>query len=286
MELNIQKSIFLVVLYNKEVKDSNTINTLIAKGLHDVKIVIHNNGPLNISLSINQLEDFASKGIKVQLINSISNKPLAILYNDFISSQPGYSKYIILDDDSEITASFLEATLSDQYDLEVPKIISRHDNVTYYPISDGSVVTNDGFIPVKGTHSIGSGLIITRKLVGIFERNNLNLFDEHYALYGVDISLFRRMWKLADLGEIIKIRSSSTLIHSLSRIESAESEFRRLERAMDFAISVRRYPTARLYLSFCKKTLTNLSRFRFKDVYLMMSCFISGRHPRCRDWSN
>lgn len=44
--------------------------------------------------------------------------------------------------------------------------------------------------------SIGSGLVIYKSLVECFRKDNLKLFDERYALYGVDYSFFRRIQRI------------------------------------------------------------------------------------------
>lgn len=170
------------------------------------------------------------------------------------------------------------------YDLELPKIVSRVDQVIYYPLHYDCVVNHNGFIEVVGTHSIGSGLIFTKDLVLTFQKHNLKLFDEHYALYGVDVSLFRRMWRLVKQGEHFKLKSSCVLLHSLSRTEGPESKFRRTERLIDFAISVRRYPSLRSYASFIKKGGRQLIGFNFSDIKIMLVSYISGIHPRSKKW--
>lgn len=284
MKKNKNKVIFLVVLYNKEVSESKTVNSLMDFDVEDFNLLIFNNGPKEISLTEQEKLDFSSKGLIVKLVNSTNNKPLAKLYNDFLDDNPGFNKYIILDDDSELTSSYISSLNHDDYDIEIPKIVSKHDHLVYYPISNGAVITNNGFVSVDGTHSIGSGLVINHSLLDVFKNHNMKLFDENFALYGVDVSLFRRMWILSNKGVSIKVKSSSSLVHSLSRLEGKESDFRRHERVIDFAISVRRYPSVRSYLSFIKKMIISASHFRIKDMSLMLTCFIKGSHPRCRTW--
>jgi len=279
------KVAILVVLYDKQVDDSSTIKTLLDAELRDTMLVVHNNGPVSISISQDLSNKFSLFNTSISLVNCINNKPLSMLYNDFISTYSYFDKFILLDDDSEVTSSFINALYEDDYDLEIPKIVSRSDEVTYYPLSNGKVITHDGFIPVAGTHSIGSGLMFTNRFVSIFNKHNMKLFDENYALYGVDVSLFRRMWYLNSLGEVFKMKTSSTIIHSLSRTEQKQSTFRHTERLIDYAISVRRYPSIRAYASFIKKGLKQLIKFKFKDFTLMCSSFISGVHPRSKSWN-
>ncbi|PRD16798.1 glycosyltransferase family 2 protein [Pantoea coffeiphila] len=278
------KIAIVVVLYNKEINESATIRTLVEKGLNNVYLTIHNNGPKNIAAPTEFLELLSLRCIVVNVENCIENKPLSNLYNDFIESHADFDKFILLDDDSEITQSFMDSIEKDDYDLEIPKIVSRVDNQVYYPISNGHVITDDCFLDVQGTSSIGSGLLFTKRLVNVFSKHNLKLFDENYALYGVDVSLFRRMWNLNRKGEVFKLKTSSSILHSLSRAEGQESAFRSNERLIDYAITARRYPTPRLYASFLKRGLKQLVGMRFREFFQMCGYFISGVHPRSKMW--
>ena len=91
------KIIFLIVLYNKVIEESTTVKTLLESDIADAKIIIHNNGPAEVSLSSHILNAFNEKDINVELVNCIQNKPLNILYNQFLSSNPSYEKYVLLE---------------------------------------------------------------------------------------------------------------------------------------------------------------------------------------------
>ncbi|WP_227536752.1 glycosyltransferase family 2 protein [Klebsiella michiganensis] len=281
--MNIKVAI-IVVIYNKSVEKSNTINTLLSAKLFDATIIIHNNGPENIALPNDVFQACRERNIKINLINCISNKPLSFVYNDFIEQYCCFDKLIILDDDSEITELFINSIYDEECDIQLPQIISREDGKIYYPMENGKVIVSKTILNPKVTHSIGSGLIIDRNVVTIFKENSLRLFDEHYALYGVDVSLFRRIWELSNRGISFKLKSSSYIIHSLSRTEGVESPFRRKERLIDFAITVKRYGSLRSKMSFCKKTLINLLSLKFDDIAVMYDAYIHGSHPRCREY--
>ncbi|HHT5678566.1 TPA: glycosyltransferase family 2 protein [Raoultella planticola] len=274
---------FVVVLYDKKIVDSTTIKTLLSSGITDVTVVIHNNGPKEISLDSNILFEFTSKNINLKLSNSISNQPLSVIYNNFIEEFSYFDKFVIFDDDSEITPSFINAIYDCGYDVQLPLIISRGDGKIYYPMVNNKSVEGEGLFNPKDTHSIGSGLIIDKRVVDIFKSKDIQLFDEHYALYGVDISFFRRIRLISGDGEVFIFKTSSRLIHSLSRTEGEESIFRRKERLIDFAITVRRYPSLRGWLSYGKKIFLNLLSFRFNDIHTMFDALVHGNHPRCRN---
>lgn len=261
--------------------ESTTIASLLSSSVSGVSIVIHNNGPRTIELSSNIADSFRSKDVEIELVNCISNMPLGSLYNKFIEDSIFAEKIILLDDDSEISNSFIEAIYENDYDIQMPLIISRSDNQIMYPITDGKSIKTEGFLKPYRTHSIGSGLVINRTLIDKFKKNNMKLFDECYALYGVDFSLFRRAWKLASGGEIFVFKSSSYLTHSLSRLEGKDNAFRRKERLIDIAITTRNYPSTRATMSFCKIILKNIFLLKFDDVITMCEAFCRGRHPRC-----
>lgn len=275
----------IVILYDKQVEKSSTIRTLIDNGIKESLLVIHNNGPYPISLPAGLADKMLISGVSCSLVNCVENKPLANLYNDFIDEYQYFDKFVFLDDDSVLTPSFINAIYNNDCDLELPRIVSIADNETYYPISNGRIIQSDVQLEVLNTFSIGSGLILTRDFVEKYFKNNLNVFDRNFALYGVDVSLFRRMWQLKRQGENFKVKTSSTIFHSLSRTEGPESDFRRKERLIDYAVSIRRYPSWRGYASFIKKTLIQLATLRIKELCLMCGCFISGMHPRSRVWN-
>ncbi|HHG8774830.1 TPA: glycosyltransferase family 2 protein [Raoultella planticola] len=276
------KIVFLIVIYDKKFSDSTTIMSLLSSGISGVSITIHNNGPRSIDIPLALADDFRRKNILLELVNCVSNIPLSILYNKFIEDNASAEKIIFLDDDSEISNSFLAAIYENDYDIQMPLIISRNDKQIMYPITDGKSITKEGFLKPYKTHSIGSGLVINRTFIDKFKKNNMKLFDERYALYGVDFSLFRRAWKLVLSGESFVFKTSSYLTHSLSRVEGKDNIFRRKERLIDIAITTRNYPSIRGTISFCKTIMKNIFLLNIGDVIMMCEAFCYGKHPRCR----
>ncbi|RLM18273.1 hypothetical protein BIY29_18485 [Brenneria alni] len=275
-------NIILVVIYDKCIDESMTLKTIAKFGFSNSKLLIYNNGPLNISIDENCFPELFSSFDSIELINDISNKPLSYLYNDFIEKYDRVKKYIILDDDTIITESFHYSVLYSEYDIELPRIVSNFDGEIYYPISSGIVVEGDEILDAKDTFSIGSGLIINRRVIDKFQKHKLNPFNEAFALYGVDISFFRNIKVLINLGEVFTMRTSSILYHSLSRVEENQSSFRTRERLIDFALAVRHYPTLWSFLSLIKKVIIFSSRLKFHESFLMIRIFLSGIHPRCK----
>ncbi|HAT4914913.1 glycosyl transferase [Serratia marcescens] len=272
----------VVVVYNKKIEDSATLNTLVEHDFFNSKLVIHNNGPESIALQGKLAEKIEAKFKCVELINSLNNLPLSMLYNDFIRDNEEAGRFIILDDDSTITEAFARAVNYNEDDMELPRIISRVDGVTYYPIETKKVVTTERYLDHRTSYSIGSGMVINNSLVKKFQEHNVDLFDENYALYGVDVSVFRRIYQLIDKGEAFKIKSSSYIYHSLSRAEGKESPFRIRERLIDTAITTRRYPTVRLHIHLMKKLIINVIKLNGNNAASIIKAYLTGMHPRCK----
>lgn len=277
-----EKIIFLIVLYNKTVDESTTVKTLLDSDVSGAKVIIHNNGPENVLLSSSILNSFKEKQVSLELVNCIQNKPLSILYNQFLFSNLGYEKYVLLDDDSVITSGYIEQINLSGYDLLLPKITSAQDRKTYYPISNESVITDEKFLTIKGLFSIGSGLVLTNVFLEKFIKNSFKPFDEKFALYGVDFSLFRRMNKLSEQGEFFNVKTAGEILHSLSRVNEVESKFRREERLIDFSLTTRNYPSYFQCYIFLKRSVKEIICLRVRNLYVMYDALFHGSHPRCR----
>lgn len=284
MNTPLKDMVVLVVLYNKKISESTTIQTLMLNGLRNATLIIHNNGPESVVLTDEISVLSIKNNLVVKVENCISNKPLGYLYNDFISAHKEFEKFAIFDDDTEVTDIYMKVLLEENYDIELPKIIAKVDNDVYYPLSNSKVVREDCFLNVEGTYTIGSGLIFTRKFIEKFNSQGLSLFDENYALYGVDFSLFRRMQMLNKRGVFFKIRTSSELLHSLSRTESIESEFRRNERIIDNVLTAKLYPSFQGYSYLFKQVVKELMLLNFNNIKMICSTFYNGKHPRCKGW--
>lgn len=275
----------LIVLYGKKVIESETITSLLKTSINNIHICIHNNGPGKISIENEIYEGFKSKNINIDLVNCIDNKPLGILYNDFIKDNVTASKIVILDDDSTVTDSFVSEMMESKHDLSLPKIFSKTDRKQYYPIKENKLLSDSGVVSdIKDFFSIGSGLIISRELVNLFKDNNIELFDENYALYGVDFSFFRRLTYLKHRGCDIKISLNCNIVHSLSRTESRQSIFRRKERLMDLAITTKRYTSLELIKSFIKQMVKSFFVNGPYVTYIVFISFLKGQHPKVISW--
>lgn len=268
---------FLIVCYNCELEQSRTIAGVMKHivGICNVNVVIWNNGPILWDSDFNDVIHLQSSNIKI--VQTPENRPLSWIYNDFIAM---YSSdyYVILDHDSDVTAQFMSDVQTLQYEqLCLPIIYSK--GVAINPTCNG--LFNPGpYAKNQKVMSIGSGLVLSGKLVNIMHKRWGSVFDERFALYGVDTTFFNRVSKLkcSDL-----IRTISGFEHSLSRNES-ESErvqkMRRDERSIDLGLSLRLYPSLGLYWHLSKILLKKCLGINLINFSVVVNSFFSGRHPR------
>jgi hypothetical protein len=86
---------FLVIIYNKTIDESETINTLMRFHYKNSQLTIYNNGPKEIIISDEKKLQFSNVFDKVNVINDLNNRPLSLVYNQFIEGNKE-AKYFIL----------------------------------------------------------------------------------------------------------------------------------------------------------------------------------------------
>ncbi|MEI6007698.1 hypothetical protein, partial [Klebsiella quasipneumoniae] len=249
------------------------------------------NGPELIEPNDSFLESFSIKKNKALIINYTDNKALSFIYNMVLNDYEKHDRFVFFDDDSDIDDGFfesLDATYNNMMDLQLP-LIFDNDNA-YYPIIDGVIYSdeksaNEKIGKYNDLFSIGSGLIIYSNLVKKFQQRNMKLFDDNFALYGVDYSFFRRIAILKNKHqEDVNVAISSKINHSLSRTSNEYSSWRHKERLLDIVLTQRYYSKGISIstLILFKLILKEALKLRLKNIYLIISTFIIGCHPRCR----
>lgn len=273
----------LVILYDKQPQDSLTLFSLLKQQQSITHLYIWNNGPTVV------IEDFMVEKLKqkineVILINEPNNYPLSKIYNWFFD-RCNSDYFILLDDDSILDASYLELInhINENdfnADLVLPRI--NQNNEVHAPKENNKVVLSDACLNHKHCMSIGSGIIINKHLINIFQLHFKNVFDERFALYGVDTTFF---YRLSKLDENVNVKCWGDISHSLSRLDPKEKEnfFRFKERTFDLILTARNYPTFGLLKSTIKRFLVILIKYRNMKLFIIsLKCFILGSHPRCR----
>lgn len=274
-----KKISLLVILYGKKFVESETLKSIIDFDHKIDNLVIINNGPKTLSNEDSLLNLLKLKHHHVYFTECLENKPLSWIYNDFVD---GYETdyYVFFDDDTSISKDSEELifNLSD-IDIELPKIYATQDKKQYYPIVNGEIFASHGLIDeYSDIYSIGSGLIFSKKVKDIFRKNNLELFDSKFALYGVDTSFFRRINYLKNNDVTFTIGSSISIDHSLSRAEEVISEWRYIERLYDHTLSIKYYQRFKL-LRLIQLLVRHILKLNFIKIILIT--YFKGFHPRC-----
>lgn len=281
------KTLILVVLYNKRLEKSKTLNSLGKVAGEGFSLLIVNNGPSDIR----EDDDFilnARLYIKeLKLQNFIHNKPLSHIYNDVIDQYPDFDRYVLLDDDTEVTHEFLEVPEVDSKDLfvTVPKIIDSNTGLNSYPLVNKEVYKfGDGFLPTtEEVLSIGSGIIIYKQTAVIFESLGLDLFNPNFALYGVDMSFFREINFINKNIGLVSVYVKGSLIHEMSSTSGEVSAWRKTERLYDELLTNIYYSksTSLKIYKLIRLLTRELLRLRLTNFYKAILVLFTKKHPRC-----
>ena len=256
-------SAFLIVLYNKEIPESDTLKSLSSFDFYfgRSKIVIWNNGPL--SLKSNCFSFFEKVDADVTVLETLQNESLSVIYNRFFNEYSA-KKYVILDDDSSLSEEYLKSISEVKPDQVGMPIIQSHGRITSPRINRKLYSGGDRVIQeTDKVSTIGSGLVIGCDVVNKLTVKYGSVFDERFYFYGVDTTFCFRLFD-SNLTKYIEIIPGFN--HQLSRLEKEEgsiSDFRRLERSYDMGLTMRYYNT--------KSFLSNFNRV----VKLGLNSFIS-----------
>jgi hypothetical protein len=275
----------LILLYNKEIKDSSTINSLInSKHQYpNTKLVIWNNGPVNLkNLGCLILENL---GYEVAVKETLNNESLAVIYNQFLAQNEA-NKYILLDDDSQLSSPYiLASSQSKNHETSMPIITSQ--NVIHAPIVNNQPYSPDVNLTSKDkVMTIGSGLVIGKEISEKLKQKYGEVFDERFYFYGVDNSFCLRLF---ETGLTTSIKMIAGFNHSLSRLENEDNKttkFRQLERSYSTGLELRYYfpmldalvIILRTGLITIKKTF--LGQKRSLSFINLLNAYITGKHYR------
>ena len=278
------RTAFLVLLYGKEIQDSNTIQTLLQLDteLHNCKLVIWNNGPDYLNRNAVALEHCT-----VEIVETVNNLGLAKIYNCFID-KVNAEQYVIFDDDTNVTAEYLQSLSTLSSDNAGTPIINHHEK-RYEPVLNGRIFKGKPYTVVGENDiltSIGSGLVLGRNVISTIKYHYQQVFDERFILYGVDDTFFRRIntLRIAKLFMILP-----ALSHSLSRLENENSQkkaFRLKERAYAHALICRFYKPRRQSLALFIKNCFKYSVKKFfgieEDLHqkFFIIAYFKGKHYR------
>jgi len=220
-DMKLYKIRFIVVLYESEIKESVTINSLLKSKVffENCELCIWNNGP-HLLLS-NDVVELEAKGFSVSIFQTIENISLSVIYNKFIEQMKACA-YVFLDDDSYLNDNYLNDILSYFSDGKILIPIITNKGVQYSP-----------FIRNKKIKiGITSGILIPQPVVSRMMDYYDAFFDEKFKFYGVDTSLFYRIDQLKLPSFNIK-----GFEHELSVLDETETLDKKKWRAKEYTIS-------------------------------------------------
>lgn len=278
------KIALVVIVYNKTLKESATLQGLSRFNTPLHHLVIVNNGPNSVSED-DLLLELKQKHEQVTLENHLENKPLSWIYNDLIEKNTA-DYYVMFDDDTELNSEYEHHLFYglNNTDIELPKIYARIDKVQHFPMLNEQLLMSSGQIEqIKTIFSVGSGLVLSERIKKMFKDKFGHVFDQHFAFYGVDSTFFLRLNQMIKAGYEMKITSDSYLNHGLSLTEEAMTDWRKKEFIYENTLKVKYYSGSFLMarLKFLRLMYRKLSHFEFRDLKLVIKTFISGKHPRC-----
>lgn len=181
----------LICLYNKEIKDSNTIQSLLksSKLIENTKIFIWDNSPIKLDVKSLDFLDLNFKNLIYK--HTQENVVLSKVYNSVIEEQNDVNSYLALfDDDSEIPKSFLnklkeQIELNPTINLFLPQIYSN--SILVSPAKDFVIKTRRiknlqaGILRSNYVTAINSGMVISNRVF----KNGFR-YNEKLNFYGTD----------------------------------------------------------------------------------------------------
>ncbi|MFA0208580.1 hypothetical protein AB4536_17010 [Vibrio cyclitrophicus] len=185
----------LVVLYRKNITTSNTLSSLLASNVSSLldNILVWDNSPESLpTKDIDSYIDLMKgKSIKVSYHHELSNSPLSIVYNKFISQFNDSKFLMILDDDTLLNEDFfyeLDKHISDydSSDLYLPRIYHKDKMISpskrFFMKGWYLDYKPKGKFNSKFLSAINSCMVIS---VDFLRKTNFQ-YDERLISYGTD----------------------------------------------------------------------------------------------------
>lgn len=179
----------VVVLYNKSIKESITLQNLIGLGDNDISICVVDNSTSDYG------NEKYCRDSGMLYINMSGNKGLSKAYNVAVKTSHGTDMFVLLDDDTEITDDYFkvlkkEASRKEDVDIFAPVIIGQ-DGIIYSPneyhFLKNNLVLNKGNREIIQSrfNAISSCLAIRSKVFEDYEYDErlfMDLVDQYFCL--------------------------------------------------------------------------------------------------------
>lgn len=281
----------LVILYNSSISQSTTLQSILQADVDGSDVVLHiwNNGPhlLDKSDIDSYKEQAALKGINVAIYQDIRNIALSKVYN-FVLNQQDFDFFIPLDQDTQLNSDYFTTIIKHQHlDLVLPIVYAEgQQNLVKFPfnVRTKQPVSEPQEIEAMAITSVTSGLALSKRLVMLFAKHEITVFDESFAFYGIDTAFFLNIHKIAQQDEV-KCGCFGQIEHSLSTYvkESKQASYRRSMEFLYYALIYRLNYKEKSRLSMCFFVLSRLLKGRIKDIKGLKNtfyCIRYKRHPR------
>lgn len=283
------RTIMTVVLQNKTYQASQTLNCLIGTYNLNTDLLIINNGPKAITFDKNFIHTlgFYVKSINIKAF--LDERPLSWIYNGVINEFNAYDRFIFFDDDVLLDSNHLaklDAYYAEDVDVQIPNIKDIISKKIHYPRINKETQKIPNGTKINAQYSlisINSGLVIYRGLIDKFSDHNMEVFDNRFAIYGVDYNFFNRLAILKRANYDICIQIVNTIESLAKTIANSDSVSQEEERLYDRVLSGKYYSRNKFILC-CRMTkisLNQLVRFKFSNINLIIKTFAKGKHPRC-----
>ncbi|KTT29818.1 hypothetical protein [Pseudomonas rhizoryzae] len=277
------RTLFLVVLYGLRPRDSATLRSLLAQPVASLPegsaLLVWNNGPQALDEAERQTLLATPGWAQVLIEEDLGNPPLSRVYNQALRLGP--ERLVIFDQDTVVDERYLQA-LGREAELLVPLVLGA--GAIRYPHQYKQVVTSEGPLDPQATVTISSGLCLSRGLAQRLAARHGDVFDERFALYGVDVSFFLRVQELAR-EESVDLLCAGVLDHSLSELEQetpAQRRFRDIEKFYVALLLRLHYKGASRgkVLRYLGRQLLGNRLYLYGVLPQMLRTVFSGRHPR------
>ena len=198
-------------------------------------------------------------------------------------------RFIFFSDDAVLEGTYIDnltACYSDGVDLQIPNIRDGVSKQVIYPRLNKVVQKIPDGMKIDSQYtllSMNSGLVIYRSLIDKFAECNMEVFDNRFALYGVDYNFFNRLEMLKKENHKVCVQVINTIESSVPEREKQEGRSQEVERLYDLVLSGKYYSKNKfvIYLRLLKISFQQLIRFRFSNLELIFKIFAAGKHPRC-----
>ncbi|MDQ6813618.1 MAG: hypothetical protein M3040_07780, partial [Bacteroidota bacterium] len=130
--------------------------------------------------------------------------------------------------------------------------------------------------------SITSAIVLSKEITNIIKSRFETVFDEHFALYSIDNTLFMRIETIVKEGiTTVNYLSNVSLIHDFSNIPSVNlPKWRTEEKLIADIIALKYYTKA--FKQVVKLALSKLFKLQLRHSYVILRTYIQGKHPRCK----